>query len=421
MYITILAYGSRGDIQPYVALGKGLKQAGHKVRLAAPRMFESFVTEYGLEFAPLAGDPTALMQQTVQRVGTGGNILRAARVVLEYALPLAAEVMIDCTRACQSADAIIHSMLLATAGHEIARRLGVPDISALIFAIFSPTTAFPCPGFPGLPLGPGYNRLTHKLFNSLYWHGGRLGYGRVRRMHPELPNLSSWPFSAKDGQPTPILYGFSPHVIPKPHDWGDDVHVPGYWYLRAAPSWQPPPELVHFLDAGPAPVYIGFGSVISRDARELTDVVLAALEHTGHRGVLSAGWGGLTVAGGSEQVFHIDSIPFEWLFPQMEVIVHHGGMGTTAAALRAGIPSVVIPFAADQSFWGRQIQQLGVGPKPILRRKLTVQRLARAIRTATSDQTMRRQAVRLGQQVRSEDGVGETVQIIEQYLGVASQ
>jgi sterol 3beta-glucosyltransferase len=417
MRITILAHGSRGDVQPYVALGVGLQRAGHTVRLAAPRLFESFVTEYGLEFATLAGDPTQLMQQAVQRAGTGASLIRSSQAVLEYAIPLAAQVMTDARQACQGADAIIHSFLMTMAGHEIAHRLDRPDFSALVFAIFAPTVAFPNPGFPELPLGPFYNRLTHEIFTQLFWQGGRLAYAWIRRKYPELPRLSAWPFSASNKRPTPILYGFSPHVIPKPSDWGDHVHVTGYWFLEATPNWQPPVELVEFLETGPPPIYIGFGSVISREARELTEIVLAALEQTGQRGLLLTGWGGLAATDLPKHVFQIDSVPFDWLFPRMKAIVHHGGMGTTAAALQAGIPSVVVPFTADQPFWGRRVYQLGVGPKPIPHKKLAVQSLTEAIQAAISDQTMRLRAVELGKRLQSENGVAQAVKTIEQYLG----
>ncbi len=418
MRFTILAYGSRGDVQPYAALGVGFKQAGHEVRLAAPARFESFVTAYGLEFAPLAGDPTQLVQQAVERAGPGVTMLGLTRVVLAHTIPIAADVMRGCLAACQGTDAVIHSLLLTTAGYEIAHRLGVPDFSALIFATFAPTGAFPNQGLPALPLGPVYNRLTHKFFTALYWHGGRLGYHWVRRKHPDLPRLTAWPFDPKNERITPILYGFSPHVIPRPADWGADVHVTGYWPLGAAPGWQPPPALVAFLEAGPPPVFVGFGSNISRDMGTLAEIALAALAQTGQRGLLLSGWGGLAAADLPPDVFQIESAPFAWLLPRMKAVVHHGGVGTTADALRAGVPSVIVPFTADQPYWGRRVHELGVGPAPIVHKKLTVERLAEAIEAAVSDQAMRRRATELGAQLRSENGVARAVEIVEQYLEV---
>lgn len=417
MHITILAYGSRGDVQPYVALAKGLQQAGHTVRLAAPELFESFVTGYGLEFFPLAGDPTQLMWKAVE---AGSNLLRIGPVILEYAMSLAVQVLAGVRQACQGTDAIIHSLLLTVAGHETALQLGVPDFSALVFATFARTAAFPNQAFPELPLGGIYNRLTHDVFTQMFWQGGRLAYAWVRRKHPELPSLSTWPFDASNERPTPILYGFSPEVIPKPPDWGEDIHVTGYWFLEAVSSWRPPVDLVDFLEAGSPPVYIGFGSVVTRKAKLLTEIALEALAQTGQRGLLLTGWGGLVETDLPKHVFRIDSAPFDWLFPRMAALVHHGGMGTTAAGLRAGVPAVVVPFTADQPFWGRRMYRLGVGTKPIPRKKLTAEKLAEAIDKAINDQVMRQQAARLGERICAEDGTRRAVEVIERYLSQTS-
>jgi len=415
MHITILAHGSRGDVQPYVALGLGLKGAGHAVRIAAPELFRAFVTGYGLEFAPLAGDPRILMRSAVEEAGGRSGLLRAAPVVLKFATSVALQVIHDARQACQGTEAIIHSLLTTTVGHEIALQMGVPDFSALVFAVFSPTAAFPNPGFPELPLGGWYNRLTHKLFKQVYWHGGRLAYNSVTRgKRDQHPSLSGWPFAASDRWTTPVLYGFSPSVIPKPPDWGEHAHVPGFWSL---PSPDPgPPELESFLEAGPPPVCISFGSIITRDANKLTGLALEALARSGQRGVLVTGWGGLTAADLPEQVFAIESVPFDWLFPRVAAAVIHGGIGTTAAAMQAGIPMVVVPFTLDQNFWGERAYRLGVAPKPIPSRKLTAGNLALAIQTVVDDAPLRRRASQLGQTLRSENGVLNAVRVLEGYL-----
>ena len=416
MHITVLAYGSRGDVQPYVALGAGLRRAGHTVRLAAPEPFEPFVTEHGLEFSPLPGDPAQLMQKMVEEAGA--SLFRLVPVILEYAIPLGIQMLTSVRQACQGTDGIIHSFLMTVTGHEVARQLGVPDLSALVFAVFVPTATFPNPGFPELPLGSVYNRLTHRLFAQTFWQGNRLAYAWIRRQHPELGRLSRWAFDPSNEQPTPILYGFSPQVLPKPTDWDEHVHVTGYWFLEATSGWRPPPELVDFLEKGPPPVYVGFGSVIiqERAAKRLTGIALEALTRTGQRGLLLTGWGGLVETDLPDDVLAIDFAPFDWLFPRMVALVHHGGMGTTAAGLRAGVPAVVVPFTADQPFWGRRIHQLGVGPRPIPRKKLTAEGLAEAIRAMTGDQGMRQRAARLGERVRAEDGVQRAVEVVERYL-----
>jgi sterol 3beta-glucosyltransferase len=409
MHVTILAYGSRGDVQPYVALGVGLQGDGHTVRVAAPRPFEALITERGLEYAPLAGDPARLVRGLVDRAGH--NLARIVRVMGEYTIPLALEVLADTQRACRGTDAVVHSFLMTLAGHQIAQAMGVPDFSALLYPIFARTSAFPNPMFPRLPLGGAYNRLTHDFFTRSFWQFSRLAYGWLRRGRPDLLPLPGWPFAATNPHPPPILYGFSPHVIAPPLDWGEHVHVTGYWFLGAAPGWQPPPDLLAFLEDGPPPVCVGFGSTIAEEMERLAAIALKALARTGQRGVLLTGWAG-EIGGGGDDVFVIDAVPHEWLFPRAAAIVHHGGAGTTAAGLRAGVPAVVVPFGSDQPYWGRRVHALGAGPEPIPRRRLTVERLAEAIRIATGDAAMRRRAAELGQQIRAEDGVGRAVAII---------
>lgn len=415
MHITILAHGSRGDVQPYVALGLGLKQTGHSVRIAAPELFRSFVAAYGLEFAPLAGDPKILMQNAVEQAGGRPDLVRTAPVILKYAKPVALQVIQDARQACQGTEAIIHSFLTTLVGHEIALQLQVPEFSALLFTVFAPTAAFPHPAFPELPLGNGYNRLTHELFTQVYWQGGRIAYNWIRRgKGAQYPPLSGWPFAGSRQRVTPILYGFSPTVIPKPSDWGEHVHVTGFWFLP--PSTSVSPELEHFLETGPPPICVSFGSVIARDAQYLTELSVQALTQSGQRGILVTGWGGLTQDDLPEGILALDSVPFDWLFPRTTAVVIHGGIGTTATAMQTGIPIVVVPFTADQSFWADQVAQLGVGPNPIPRKQLTVGNLAQAITMVVSDSSIRHRANQLGYALHSENGVSKAVGILEQYL-----
>jgi sterol 3beta-glucosyltransferase len=415
MHIAILAYGSHGDVQPYLALGLGLQRAGHSVRLAAPGAFETFVRQYGLDFAPLAGEPAALSRELVDRAGH--SPIRAAAAMAGYTFPLALRVLAQAREACQDADAIIHSFLMVTAGHEISRERGIPDFFAQPFPVFASTSAFPALMAPPLPLGGGYNRLTHDLSTWLFWNASRMLYGWLRRQHADLPPLSGWPFNARDRRPPPILFGFSPLVIPRPADWAENVHVTGYWFVDEPPGWEPPAALAHFLEAGPPPIYAGFGSMITQDAEKLTRVVVDGLRRAGRRGLILGGWSGVGGSlSGQKNMLVIDAVPHSWLFPRMAAIIHHGGAGTTAAALRSGVPALVVPFTADQPFWGVRVHALGVGPRPIPRRRLTPERLAEAVDGMVNDRAMRDQAVALGKKIRSEDGVGRAVEIIEGYL-----
>ena len=284
-----------------------------------------------------------------------------------------------------------------------------------------PNREFPHPMMPpNLPLGGLINPLTYVLFWRLFQQPFRQPIDRWRVNTLNLPTWRQHPLGDKVWSQIPILYGYSPSVIPKPTNWPEHLHVTGYCFLDSPPDFSPPPELVDFLEAGDPPVYIGFGSMTGRDPELITEIALAALKKTRQRGILLTGWGGICPTDLPDSVFKLDSIPHDWLFPQMAAIVHHGGAGTTAAALRSGAPTIVVPFVADQPFWGHWTAQLGVGPQPIPKKKLTVERLASAIRTAVEDETMRKRAAILAQKIRSEDGVAQAVKAFHQHLSPKS-
>ncbi len=408
--IVILTYGSRGDVQPLVALGTGLQQRGCRVRMAAPAVFESFVQAHGIEFVPLAGDPAELSRVFVENSGASWS--KVVRSMYDYVMPIALQVMSQVDAACEGAGAVLHTFLMTIAGHEAARRRGIPDYSVQLFPAFIPTPQYPALLMPDLPLGPGYRRMTHRLNSLSFWIGSRLGYFFLQRQNPGLPRLSGWPFSKPLAERPPLLFGFSRHVLPPPPEWQGRAHVCGYWFLDEEAGWQPDPALELFIQSGPPPVYIGFGSVVTQSADRLAQIAIEALRISGQRGVLSLGWGGLAPQELPENVFAIQSAPHSWLFPKMAAVVHHGGAGTTAAGLRAGVPSILIPFTTDQPFWAQQVTRLGVGPAPIPAQQLDAQSLADRIQTAIQDQAMRARAAELGALIRTENGVESVVQVL---------
>lgn len=254
------------------------------------------------------------------------------------------------------------------------------------------------------------NWLSHQLVKQALWQGSRSGDTVARRK--VLGLLPAPFFGPKLNDQLPTIYGFSPAVIAKPRDWRN-TELTGYWFLESAGTWTPPESLMRFLDAGEPPIYIGFGSMGSRDPEATARLVQEAIAQTGQRAILLAGWGGLQAGDVTEDVYLIDSAPHDWLFPRMAAVVHHGGAGTTAAALRAGVPSIIIPFFGDQGFWGQRVADLGVGPLPISRRQLTVDKLAGAIARTVNDQEMRDRARMLGEIIRAEDGVAQAVAMVE--------
>ncbi|NER84842.1 MAG: glycosyltransferase family 1 protein, partial [Leptolyngbya sp. SIO1D8] len=251
---------------------------------------------------------------------------------------------------------------------------------------------------------------------QLFWQAFRqpINQWRVETLH--LPAWQRNPLGNEGWQRVSILYGYSPTVIPKPANWAEHLHVTGYWFLESLPDFSPPLELIHFLEAGEPPIYIGFDSMTDRHPEFMAETAITALTQTRQRGILLTGWGGISHTDLPDSIFKLDSVPHSWLFPKMTDIVHHGGAGTTAAALRAGVPNIIIPFIADQPFWGHRIAQLGVGPQPIPKKKLTVERLATAIQTAVEDKAMKQRAKVLGRKIRSENGVAEAVKAFHQLL-----
>ncbi|MGH2523603.1 MAG: glycosyltransferase [Anaerolineales bacterium] len=214
---------------------------------------------------------------------------------------------------------------------------------------------------------------------------------------------------------TPSLYAFSPNIIPKPADWDEFQHIVGYWFLDPPADWQPPTDLLRFLESGPPLVYVGFGSMSHEDPERQTRIALRALELTGQRGVLLTGWGGITRLSTASNVFFVDNVPHAWLFPRMAAVVHHGGAGTTAAGLRAGVPSIIPAFAGDQVAWADIVTKLGVGPRVSGIKQLAAEKLAEAINTAVNDPSMRARAAALGEKIRAENGIARAVEVIERH------
>ena len=412
MKITILTAGSRGDIQPFVALGLGLRAAGHAVTICTGRTFEPLVTQYGLAFAPMNDEFLSIGESDAGReaIEGGGRGLG----LINKVKPMIRKMIDDQWAAAQGSDAIIyHPKTLA--GTYIADALGIPVFVSIPLPLLTSTRAFANPIVPpSLKLGGTFNRLTYgvvRLIKAPY-----MGVINDWRLSVGLPKRS-WradDLVRTDGRPVPVLYPVSPLVVPPPADYPASVHVTGYWFLDAPAGWQPPADLQAFLDAGDPPVYAGFGSMAGTDPAAKARLVLDALAQAGQRGIIARGWGGLSADDLPDSVFMLDQAPHDWLFPRAAAVVHHGGAGTTAAALRAGKPQVICPFLADQPFWGQRVADLGAGAQPIPQKRLTVDKLAAAIRAAVSDKAMIHCADEIGVKVRAEDGVGTAVSIIDQ-------
>ncbi len=418
MRITIMTVGSRGDVEPCLALALGLKQAGYDVTLATGPNFQSLIIGHGIRFALLRWDALDLFQSQEGQRELEGNRLSSLWHTPPMERARWQRVLDDVWLAAQDTDLLIYHPYVQGA-YDAVEKLQIPALLWAYTPTFTPSRYFPSPFVPYqyLKLGGMVNVVTHRALLLFLFKKLMAMRNRWRTRTLGLPPRS-WFASDyhRHGRPVPVLYAFSRHVVAPPPDWRGPFEVTGYWPYENWPGWQPPADLVDFLRAGSPPVYVGFGSMVSADPGRVRDIVLEALRQTGQRGILSPGWGGLAQANSSDSVFYLGETPHSWLFPQVAAVVHHGGMGTTAAGLRAGKPTIICPYSFDQPYWGKVVWELGVGPRPVPQAKLSVRRLTDAIRAATSDEALRQRVALLGAKIRSENGVARAIECIERYL-----
>jgi sterol 3beta-glucosyltransferase len=423
MKMTLIAIGSRGDVQPMLALARGLHHYGHDVTLATHEPFREFVQAQGVNFTPLAADPQQIMrEQGDYWQASGANPVQMFSRMRDIMKPMVYEMSESCYNATQGAEALVYSTLGFLPGPSIAEKLNIPHMGAYPQPV-APSRYMPsmfAPPLPSwMPFKQTYNRLTYALiFQGVDWLFRSMA-NAMRRDLLDLPNFTrSYRVAIHD--PIPNVYGYSPRVVSPPPDWGDHLYASGYWFLDED-EWQPPQDLVDFIEAGEAPIYVGFGSMAQGDTSATTDLIVSAIQKSGERAILLGGWSGIGNADLPDTIFRIDSAPHRWLFPRMKAVVHHCGAGTSSAGMRAGVPTIPIPHFTDQPFWARTMYNLGVSTRPIPRKKLTPDNLASAIQQATSDEGLQARARALGEKIRAEDGVANAVDFITRTMTQRAQ
>jgi UDP:flavonoid glycosyltransferase YjiC (YdhE family) len=410
MRISIETLGTRGDVQPYLALANRLQAKGHDVQLAGPMQFADMAAGRGVPYASLPSEFLALLDTPEGKASmAGGKGLGAGFKLLEHVRPMMRRLLEVEWRVVRDyrPDMIVSHPKSIAAPH-IAQALGIPHVLASPLPGFTPTRAFPSPLMPFESLGP-LNRMSH-LFAM---RGGDMLFGRMLRAWRS--ETLALPAKAPRTEPVRTIYAYSRHLLPVPKDYGNDVLVSGYWFVDTT-DWLMPDALRGFLQAGDKPVYVGFGSMPGHDPEQLGSIVIEALSKAGKRGVLATGSGAIKVKAAPPHVHVIDAAPHDRLFHHVSATVHHGGAGTTGASMRAGLPTVLCPFFGDQPFWARQVVKLGIGPTPLDRKNLTVEGLAAAL-AATNEPAMRRRAKELGGRVLAEDGLGAAVEFLERTSG----
>ncbi|BFM50448.1 glycosyltransferase [Marinomonas sp. THO17] len=419
MKIVIISIGTQGDVRPLVALGIGLKKLGHQVCLVCNIKFQPLVESAGLDFSLIDADFLELMATNPEQLKKGKSILTIFKVARRGILNMADQWATQGIHAAKGADLLIGSGMSVPIVSSLSELLDIP------FAIshlqpMTPTRKIPAMGLP-LPKDKGsewYNLASHHVFRFIGWHILRPAINtKLRKQLGLKPYPLHSPYYLPAIKHKPILYGYSQHLLPSPKDWQANIAVSGFWFYDQAASWQPPKYLEDFLNNGSKPIYVGFGSMLNGNAAELTEKIITAIRLSGQRAILASGWGGLSteqISGLEKQICLIDNAPHDWLFPRVSMAIHHGGAGTTAAAARAGIPSIIVPFLADQPFWAWCLKRLGVSPGSLDQKNFSVTQLVRYIEDANSA-AIQQNASQLGQKIRAENGVENAILALKEF------
>ena len=413
MKLAIVAVGTRGDVEPHAALCAGLRRAGFDARLCAPEDMAPFLEELGIPFDPI---PVSFRQLCGTREGgallaSGGNGLDFLKRFSRVARNAAARIIEGIRAACDQADAVCYSPLGLPARYFAAER-GVPAFATALQPL-GRTAEIPHPMF-GLPhWSPSFiNALSYRVIEQLFWQVAR----PLLQSHLSQRLTFRGDFNKLYRHPSPILFGYSPHVVPRPRDWKPWMHVTGYW-TGLNSVWLPPAGLIDFLNEGPA-ICIGFGSMNTNRIERIMDVTLEAVQATRRRAVVLTGWSDYSGSadGRHGDLFFTKAVPHSWLFPRVTAVISHGGAGTVAAALRSGIPSIVLPFFFDQGFWGRWLAFRGLGPPPLPFHRLNAKAVAGALDKATQSHGIQSRLRALAAKLHEEDGVSRAVSILSEAL-----
>jgi len=409
MRITILSMGSRGDVQPCVAIARGLAKQGFRMRIAAPAAYASMITRYGIECIPIShslrqlykADPgsTRLREQ----LEPTRLLFRPRRKVSD----VVDRILHELWQACQDSDVIFFTPL-TLAGHYMAAALGV-RAHLICFQPLARTGEFPNILFPDwMPSMNGLNHASHWIAEQLLWRFFKPSISRWHDLRSPRPLRRLGCFKQFYAQKQAVFNGFSDIIVPRPGDWGSHIHITGYWFLdEDEPSWRPPPALLDFLQRGEPPVGIDFGSMNDNRVLVRARASIQALLNANRRVILLNSGGGMHAEDlpDSADLLVTGYVPHDWLLPRLSTLIHHGGAGTTAKAVRAGTPSIIMPFFFDQFFWARRLQKLGIGPPPVR----SSGQLTAAIAAIDADRPMQRRLADLSRRVDAERGVENMV------------
>ena len=423
--ITILTIGTSGDVHPFIALGVGLLAAGFEVTIASNGEFKVLVEDYGLSFFPIVGSVTTSMQaaEVKKSIEAGGKNREFFNSLIDEAAPLLEQALLEFKEVCQDTEVVIASALTLHLAHYLTDYFELP----LIFCSVNP--AGPTAEFHHIladpPVGPklvhsAYNKTTHKILTEIIWRYVRAELEPAwNKLMPTIKFPQLDPLAKAFEKKLPlILMAYSPSILPKPKDWSILQHVTGYWRLPSIEKYSPDQELIDFVENGEAPIYAGFGSMANPSDTMLSTIVIPAIKALQQRAVILDDGTDLSAYENDKDIFIIKRADFNWLFPKMKAVIHHGGVGTTGIGIRDGIPTLIVSFIPDQRFWGWQLAQIGAMPKPIPKKSLNYQLFYDSLNDLINNIDYKNKTLELSVTMKQEDGVKTAVEAIINYLDI---
>jgi len=416
MKIIILTSGSRGDVQPYIALAKGIQNKGYNVKLVANSNFKDFVEDNNIKFCPVNLDIKELVESEEGiKLIESRNVVNFLLKFLDLFKKSLVQFFDEILEYCNDSDLIIHSPTAFVASY-IAVKMNIPSIGAYLQP-FSKTKEFPNFAFPqNISYLPFYNELSHYLFDFLSWQMIRPSVNYITNQRLKIGKLPFFFISSKFQEKNnfPIIYGYSSHIIPKPKDWRESLNITGYWFLENN-NYIPPKELENFLNTDKKIIYIGFGSMSNRNSEEVAKIIENTINKLNIKAVVLSGWKGINKIE-NENIYMTDYIDHNWLFPKISACVHHSGAGTTSACLKSATPQIPIPFFADQPFWANRVYSLGLASKPIKRKNLNEENLFFSVKSILEDKEISKRAKEISKKISQENGIENALKSIDNIL-----
>lgn len=411
MHFTIACTGSHGDIRPYVALAVGLKARGHQARLIADAHAESLCHEWSIDFTPIEGEFASLIQPKSQSLS---DSFRLACELVGFMKTAVTKQLHMLSRELKNTDALIYHPAVIASEH-VAEKMQIPAFSMLLMPEVRTkchaASIFP----PKVPLGKFGNFASHLICEQIFWQLFRSRINRWRH-EAQLSKISFFGPAYQKRKKNPILMAISPTILPRPHDWPSHVHMTGFPRLHTTTDWEPSQKLKAFLASGKAPLYIGFGSLSPKCSEDKLRMMLDIAQELNLRVILSGSLPGIQNIKLPESMIWIESAPHDWLFPKMAAAIHHGGAGTTAASLYAGIPTWIVPFILDQFHWGERAHTMGIGPKPLPIKQFNRTRFSQGLQQLLNTPEYKTNALAASKKLAEEDGINNAIDVLMQYL-----